>query len=61
MHDIEKHQITNSVRKVMDFFGIAASVDGQTVTEVRSQNQIGKASGKRDVFGQNHIHNYGDL
>ena len=52
MHDIEKHQITNSVRKVMDFFGIAASVDGQTVTEVRSQNQIGKASGKRDVFGQ---------
>ena len=50
--NIGKDQIFSAVKKVRDFFGIAASVDGKKVETVRkSNNQMGKASGKRDLQG----------
>ena len=44
-------QIRASITKVKEFFGVAASVDGKTVSSVKSEIQLGKSSVKRDLFG----------
>ena len=47
----EKVKISNAIKEVMDFFGIAKSVDGKVAAKVKSVNVMGKASGKRDMLG----------
>ena len=44
--------MSSAVTKVKDFFGIAVSVDGKTVVKLKSDNPMGKASGKRNILGQ---------
>ena len=49
----EKSQVRSSIKKVKDFFGIAASMDGKvgTAIDIKSENMMGKASGKRNFIG----------
>ena len=49
---IEKAQVRCSVKNVKEFFGIAASADGKIIANQKSENQMGKASGKRNILGE---------
>ena len=44
LSNIEKDQIPMALKKVRDFFGLAASVDGKTPAKDLSDNLMGKAS-----------------